>query len=538
MKKNKNQKSEYYQQKQQQYLKKTVSVFEMLNIAVLISIIIFVCLCLIFLKRPEYSEKEKRNLTERPKFSLASYLSGEFAESFTAYFSDTVPGRETIVDIGAFLKRKMGIESPSFYGRVQIVADEEGNSVSTAPTEPVSDESPVVTGSDSTVTTVQTETSESEEDGDINIAEFSNNGIVVDGVKMYGEPAGVMLFGGNNKQGSRYAAVINSYKAALGENVNVYNIVVPTSAEFYLPSKFKKYSSSEKNSIDHIYSELSDDVISVDAYSELEAHSDEYIYFRTDHHWTPLGAYYAYTAFAKKLGMDYPSLDDYEEKVKYNFVGSLYGYTNDVTLKNNPDEFHYFMPQNSYETSYYAYDSLKFQGKSELFHEYVEGGNCYGMFLGADAIHTKIKTDVHNGRKIVVFKESYGNAFVPFLVNNFEEIYVIDIRYFGKNAVSYIKQIGATDVLFIDNVFAANTSKLISGIERLYSSPTGTIVYTEPPKTETTAESESSSNTKKTESTTETKSTSEETQTTVTIPTIESESTDDSQSTIEVITVY
>ena len=100
------------------------------------------------------------------------------------------------------------------------------------------------------------------------------------------------------------------------------------------------------------------------------------------------------------------------------------------------------------------------------------------MFLGADAIHTKITTSTKNGRKIVVFKESYGNAFVPFLVNNFEEIYVIDIRYFGTNAVDYIKKIGATDVLFIDNCFAANTSSLIKHIEDLYSSPTGSVVTT------------------------------------------------------------
>ena len=100
------------------------------------------------------------------------------------------------------------------------------------------------------------------------------------------------------------------------------------------------------------------------------------------------------------------------------------------------------------------------------------------MVLGADAIHTKITTSFKNGRKIVVFKESYGNAFVPFLVNNFEEIYVIDIRYFGTNAVNYIKKIGATDVLFINNCFAANTSSLIKHIEDLYSSPTGSVVTT------------------------------------------------------------
>ena len=90
-----------------------------------------------------------------------------------------------------------------------------------------------------------------------------------------------------------------------------------------------------------------------------------------------------------------------------------------------------------------------------------------------------------------MFKESYGNAFAPYLIDSFDEIYVIDIRYFGKNAVQYIKDVGATDVLFINNVFAANTSKLIDGIERLLISPTGTVVVTAPPVT-TPAVSDSS----------------------------------------------
>ena len=107
------------------------------------------------------------------------------------------------------------------------------------------------------------------------------------------------------------------------------------------------------------------------------------------------------------------------------------------------------------------------------------------MYLGGDSLHIKITTNAGTGRKIVMFKESYGNAFAPYLIDSFDEIYVIDIRYFGRNAVDYIKEVGATDVLFIDNAFAANTSSLISGIERMLTSPTGTIIITEPPVTET-----------------------------------------------------
>lgn len=469
--------------------KKNVKLYNKISIAVILGVIALTAVLLAVLPRPKTSELEKRELAPMPEFSAKALFSGEYFSGIAEHFSDTVPFREQLVVLNSRMKKAMGISSPTFYGTVDIVADDEGNSLEETPvqtesaqTEPVPQQTDVAVSekteeNDSAVTETSavSETTESEKTG---IADFSNNGIVVDGVKMYGEDAGVMLFGGNKKQGARYAEIINKYKASLG-NVNVYNMVVPTSVEFYLPKKYSKYSSSEKESIDYIYSCLSPDVTPIDAYSKLAEHTDEYIYLRTDHHWSPLGAYYAYTAFCEALGMEYHLITDYTEKVKDGFVGSLYGYTNDITLANAPEQFHYFLPPDvTYSVQTYYYDTLAPKNGGALFHEYVEGANCYGMFLGADAIHTKITTSTKNGRKIVVFKESYGNAFVPFLVNNFEEIYVIDIRYFGTNAVDYIKKIGATDVLFIDNCFAANTSSLINHIEDLYSSPTGSVVTT------------------------------------------------------------
>lgn len=482
--------------------KKNVKLYNKISIAVILGVIATAAVLLAVLPRPKTSELEKRELAPMPEFSAKALFSGEYFSGIAEHFSDTVPFREQLVVLNSRMKKAMGISSPTFYGTVDIVADDEGNSLEEAPvlTEPVQTE-PVLQQTDVTVSektqendNAATETSAASET--TGIADFSNNGIVVDGVKMYGEDAGVMLFGGNKKQGARYAEIINKYKASLG-NVNVYNMVVPTSVEFYLPKKYSKYSSSEKESIDYIYSCLSPDVTPIDAYSKLEEHTDEYIYLRTDHHWSPLGAYYAYTAFCEALGMEYHPITDYTEKVKEGFVGSLYGYTNDITLANAPEQFHYFLPPDvTYSVQTYYYDTLAPKNGGALFHEYVEGANCYGMFLGADAIHTKITTSAKNGRKIVVFKESYGNAFVPFLVNNFEEIYVIDIRYFGTNAVDYIKKIGATDVLFIDNCFAANTSSLIKHIEDLYSSPTGSVVTTVT-ETETTLSETTASGGKK-----------------------------------------
>lgn len=482
------------------YLKRK-AIFERVQIIIYLSVLFFTGLCLAVLKRPTVSQIEKRELAKCPELSAESYFSGEFASEFTKYFSDTVPFREQLVELSSTLKKLGGISSPTFYGNVSVVADDNGNAVTEMPvvtsqteliiqngTESVTEASQndnitpeVTTAPEETTVTAPPETTETaatteEEEFHGNIAEFSNNGIIVDGVKMYGDNAGVMLFGGNKTAGTRYANIISQYKLALGDDVNVYNMVVPTSVEFYLPKKFNKYSSSEKDAIDHIYSSYTADVIPVDAYSEIAAHTDEYIYLRTDHHWSQRGAYYGYSALTKAMGETPPNIDtDYTVKTKEGFVGSLYSYTNDATLKNSPETFTYYMPKTEYTAYYYAYDTLASKGAGSLFYELAEGSNCYGMFVGGDAVHSKTVTKNNTGRKICVFKESYGNALIPFLVDSFDEIYVIDIRYFGRNAVSYIKENGITDVLFVNNIFAANTDKLIAGIENLYNNPYGTL---------------------------------------------------------------
>ncbi len=507
--------------------------------SVFIALIFGVGIAMLILERPTVSVAENRDLETMPVFSVASYLDGSFTAKFDKYFTDTVPFRDKLNEYAAVLENAKGLPSPQFYG-VEIVNENEDygeiiDSIESAPTEPVLPEESVKHGAETSVTSIQggqsgtvpssgelsvsgtgnpaaetappltpvspevpgTEASQSgaaagDEEFTGDITDFLNNGILVNGVKMYGEKAGIMLFGGNDKQGQRYAELISSYKRELGDGVNVYNMVVPTSVEFYLPKKYAKYSNSEKREIEFIYSKLTDGVIPVDAYSVLEAHKDEYIYFRTDHHWSDLGAYYAYTAFCNAIGQTPPPLSDYTAKTKEElFVGSLFGYTNDITLKNNPDTFTYYMTKSPFKGETYNYRTLTLTEANPIYHEYATGSAMYGMFLGSDGIHVKITTSAGTGRKIVMFKESYGNAFAPYLIDSFDEIYVIDIRYFGKNAVQYIKDVGATDVLFINNVFAANTSKLIDGIERMLISPTGTVIVTAPPET-TPAVSDSS----------------------------------------------
>ena len=92
-----------------------------------------------------------------------------------------------------------------------------------------------------------------------------------------------------------------------------------------------------------------------------------------------------------------------------------------------------------------------------LWGEYAQGVNSYSVFLHGDFPLIQVKTDQNHGRKILVVKESYGNAFAPFLATYYDEVHIVDQRYFQLNLVDYIRQHEIHEVLFLNNVFAANT---------------------------------------------------------------------------------
>lgn len=243
-----------------------------------------------------------------------------------------------------------------------------------------------------------------------------------------------------------WAESVNSFKAQLPD-VAVYNMVVPTSSEFYVPDGFDDFTSSQWNKIDHIRACLKD-VKNVDAYSALAAHTDEEIYSRTDHHWFPLGGYYAAQAFAVEAGVNFPYIEAYKKVTRGGFVGSMYMYTESSLIYNDPEEFGLYIPPNNDSLSTRYYNGYFQNGYGGELITSPDAGAYYCSFLGADNIIAEIETGTENGRTLVIFKESYGNAVVPFLTSSFEKIYVCDIRYFYLNAVKFCKDVGATDLLF------------------------------------------------------------------------------------------
>ncbi len=261
----------------------------------------------------------------------------------------------------------------------------------------------------------------------------------------------VQMFGGSPGMAVPFANMLARYQQELPQTT-LYFMPIPIGADYYLPQKVTKGLLREKGVIDHAVSLLPPQVRAVNTYAKLAQHSSEYLYFNTDHHWTGLGAYYAYTAFAEAARFAPLPLSAFTKKEIPNFLGTLYHRTLSPALKSKGDTVEYFKVPVQTSVKYFSAGSR--QGQStQLYAEYARGASAYGVFLGGDYPLMKITSDVKNGRKIAMIKDSYGNAFAPYLASHYEEVYVLDYRYFNGNIKTLIQQEGIQELLFAHNSY-------------------------------------------------------------------------------------
>lgn len=443
--------------------------FHFINCIMCICMVFGIFFSLLFMERESgFINSENRNLAEFPSFSIKDYFSGKYTKAIDDYFTDTIPGREDLKKFGAAYDRMKGIDlggakvSGTHKKAEKETLDEEKRAAVTTVTANT-DPKAITTTKASDKDGKKTSTSKKEEV--VKLPEVLDDGVLEGDVIVFGkgkEVRAVAGYYGMFETGALYAKTINKYKEAMPE-VNVYNMTIPTSAAYYMPNNFKDIVADQKDNIDNIASELSG-IINVDVFDAIGAHTDEYIYSRTDHHWQPLGAYYAGKVFAEKAGVKYADIKTYEKCKIDGFLGTMYAYSNyDSELEANPDTFVYYKPDNDYTTNYYNTDFTNGE-EGSLFFDFAEGVNCYSAIMGKDEEITEIITDSDNGRTLVIFKDSFGNALVPFLTHSFEKIYVCDFRYFDENAIEFCRGVGCTDLLFSISITSCSTEMHITAI--------------------------------------------------------------------------
>ncbi len=446
---------------------KTVSLF--LLIAAFLGMFVFT----VFL--PRTMESDYSTLKTWPEFSVEALFSGEYFEGIVAYFTDTVPGRDRFIDYNAKIKNLYGLtEDEEVVDRGPDSSesgdsDDEDDFIDQPDWQPeVSTDNNNVSSDTSADVSSDASTPEGDEikDPDEPMEEELSNSILIIGTRA------MEIFGGNLNNGKVFAETLNEFAENINQNINVYSMVIPKASAFYIhqSEKYAKYAPRNKENIDNINQNLSDRVIPIDAYGILEQHANEEIYFRTDHHWTGLGAYYAAKVFADKAGVNFTDLSRYTENRRAGYVGTLYKYSDyNPKLLNNPEDLVTYVPPSEYIATFYDH-SFQNPREHSIFWDIAEEkrSSWYSTFLRGDSYSVKIQSKTcSNGRTLLIVKDSYGNALAPYFIDSFETVYIVDARFFEKGLYTFINEQGITDVLFAECTFSSCGAGYINKIKGL-----------------------------------------------------------------------
>ena len=323
-----------------------------------------------------YSEREKRTLTQKPQFTIADFISGEFSGELEKYLTDQVPLRDGWVTMKTYMELAIGKRES---GGVYLCKDQ----------------------------------------------------YLMDKFTSY-----------SKKQLAANAAALADLQEKLAaEGVSMNTILVHMAAQV-LTDKLPAYAPAADYAA--IFQVLTDaGVDTVNVWSTLAAHSGENIYYRTDHHWTSLGAYYAYCAWR---GIQ-PNADEWTQEILCgNFRGTTW---NKVPLPTVPAEeiaawYKHINRSVSYNNGQYETDSI-------YERKYLSGSDQYAVFLNSNQAQTVIEGSGKNG-KLLLIKDSYGNTFSQSPVEDYAEVHVLDLRFFKGDAVDYAKENGITDALVLYGV--------------------------------------------------------------------------------------
>ena len=404
---------------------------------------------LLFFARPTTSDFEKRTLTPFPAFTGAGFLDGSFFSDVSLWYADTYPLREPLVKMDRSLDGLFGIQSETQMIGGNVQADEL----------PPTGETTVAPEKREEVDQPTAQTMQEDIQGNI------MNGLYVQGNKAcsvyyFYEPAV-----------ATYAAAINSCAEKLDGVSTVYSVLIPNNSGATLDDDVLAQlgGTNQKEALDYYHSIMDERVRVVETYDALRAHKDEYIYFNTDHHWTQLGAYYAYVEFCKKKGIEPSDISTWEQHDYAPFLGSFYQELGLQAMADAPDTVHAYVPKGT-NSMHYWNDYGEYDGDIVAdATEYGENSKYMCFVYGNQPRNVIENPAVTDGSSCLVVIDSYGCAFVPCLVDNYQTIWFTDCRYGWDNIPEFAKEHNIQDVIFMNNMTIAGTETVANNLYYLCS---------------------------------------------------------------------
>ena len=436
--------------------KKKGSLYEAASAAVLFLFLFVLCIIGMLLPlRKRYSNEEKRELKTFPKFSLGAVLKGSYFQDISEWYQDSYPGKEGWLSLEAKVEGLYGFQGEAIYGEGKNVKE-------SIPTEGELAETFSLEKDEESEESEKNQNFETDAEGNLEIKKADAN------VDLQGETAGSIYLSGKeafelyyfSEKGVRsYASLLNTVNS-LYPNLEITAMMVPNSFGVLLDPKTqeKLASSGMDQAISYTYSLMDKRIHTIEAFSSLYRHRSEYIYFRTDHHWTQLGAYYAYVEYCKVRGIKALALESFSKAEYDGFYGTFYFYMNrPEALKANPDSVIAYTG---------AVNDMHFQsadgkeGDAKLINDASNmlPGNKYNCFMLGDHPYVEVHNEKGNGNLLVI-KDSYANAFVPFLAQDYRNVYVVDYRHYEKKLPELIRDKEIGEIVFVNNVMGIGESQ-------------------------------------------------------------------------------
>lgn len=279
---------------------------------------------------------------------------------------------------------------------------------------------------------------------------------------------------------NQYITAVSDAGKKLSGTSTVYDMVIPTSIDIMLPESYlekNQVNSSDQRKVieEYIYPSIqamNSSVKTVSLFDALKSHANEYLYFRTDHHWTQLGAYYAYVEFCKVRGFEPVALDQFDKKEYAGFLGSFYSASASAAaaLGGNPDTVEAYVPKANV-----TLDATQKDGQVLENWPLIADGDTYSdvnkylVFCAGDQPYEEItNNDMTDGPSCIVVKESFGNCFIPFLVNHYQKIYVVDYRDYQGTVSQLAQEKGVDDVICVNNISMTRNGDLVDQFTNIF----------------------------------------------------------------------
>lgn len=331
-----------------------------------------------------YSPVEKRELQTRPEISITKVLDGRFQKKYESYLRDQFPGRDHWVSFQTDMEL--------FMGKNEIH----------------------------------------------NVYIGKNHYLLEHYTEKEFDP----------QQISKNLQALEKFVGKAKQNADVHVMMVPTKSWILrekLPAFAPHY--KEQKFYDALQQKLEKEDVLISVEPVLDAHKEEEIYYRTDHHWTTLGAWYAYEQYTKAVGGD---LQRAQGKKKFrciskDFYGTTYA---KINYARQADKIEIYESADKLRV---VYNMGEKKTKTLYDFSFLKTADQYSVFTGGNQAVLEITGGIKNGKTLLLIKDSFANSILPFLAEDYEKLVVVDLRQLNVSGDRLLEMFSPTDILILYN---------------------------------------------------------------------------------------